>query len=157
VLDGELAVGALHRSPHPMPLQVARTAEGERLGQFWTALGIAPRPAFSLTVTIALLLPTPDVHLPRPKALHLEPVLRADPALTGLVLDADAVTPLPATVTVEENGLHTTAAADGEFAFRGLDFGRYTLLVRVPGRPDRRLEVEYRPRSQVHNVLMTTG
>jgi hypothetical protein len=40
--------------PAPPPLTVAQTREGQPMGEFWTALGIAPRPAFSLTVTVAL-------------------------------------------------------------------------------------------------------
>ena len=35
------------------------------MGEFWTALGIAPRPAFSLTVTIALQPYAETEQLPR--------------------------------------------------------------------------------------------
>lgn len=40
--------------PYPLPTLVAQRKEDQSDGQFWTALGITPRPAFSLTVTIAM-------------------------------------------------------------------------------------------------------
>jgi hypothetical protein len=40
--------------PHPLPTALAQTGEDQSMGQFWTALGISPRPAFTLTVTIAM-------------------------------------------------------------------------------------------------------
>jgi hypothetical protein len=57
-LQGSLAAPP---QPFPLPTLVAQLKEDQSSGQFWTALGIAPRPAFSLTATIALdLLETPD-------------------------------------------------------------------------------------------------
>jgi len=37
-----------------VPLTVAQTREHPGAGEFWSALGVAPRPAFSLTATVAL-------------------------------------------------------------------------------------------------------
>lgn len=42
--------------PFPLPAMVAQLKEDQSSGQFWSALGIAPRPAFSLTVTITMAL-----------------------------------------------------------------------------------------------------
>jgi hypothetical protein len=50
-LQGSLATPP---QPFPLPTMVAQLKEDQSSGQFWTALGIAPRPAFSLTVTIAM-------------------------------------------------------------------------------------------------------
>jgi hypothetical protein len=58
--------GALATPPQPFPLpaMVAQLKEDQSSGQFWTALGTAPRPAFSLTVTIAMALPEPPQEFP---------------------------------------------------------------------------------------------
>jgi hypothetical protein len=55
VIDDRFVQGVLKTPPQPYPLAtvVAQTKEGQAMGQFWSALGIAPRPAFSLTVTVA--------------------------------------------------------------------------------------------------------
>lgn len=50
--------------PFPLPTMVAQLKEDQSSGQFWTALGIAPRPAFSLTVTITMALPEEPEEFP---------------------------------------------------------------------------------------------
>lgn len=61
--------------PFPLPTLVAQRREDQSDGQFWTALGIAPRPAFSFTVTIAM--PALDDPTPSPLAqgVQVHPVL----------------------------------------------------------------------------------
>lgn len=157
LLDSERAVGSLHRWPYPMPVEVARTADGERLGQFWTALGISPRPAFSLVVTVAMELKEPTVLPPQVTALRVQQTRFDEPALAGRVLDKATMMPLAGTVTVEHMGMSTTTGDAGKFAFRELGFGDYTLVVEVAGRPDQRVQVSYAPGSQIHNVLVTAG
>jgi hypothetical protein len=46
--------GSLAASPFPPPTAVARPQAPEEPGQFWTALGISPRPALTLVVTVSL-------------------------------------------------------------------------------------------------------
>jgi Pvc16 N-terminal domain len=46
--------GALAGQPFPPPAVVARPATPTEPGQFWTALGMAPRPSLVLRVTVAL-------------------------------------------------------------------------------------------------------
>jgi hypothetical protein len=48
-LQGSLAV-----QPFPPPAIVAQDDPNHNTGEFWSALGIAPRPAFYITVTIAM-------------------------------------------------------------------------------------------------------
>ncbi|GAA0435954.1 hypothetical protein Acor_55450 [Acrocarpospora corrugata] len=52
-LETRFLRGVLQNQPYPVPATVAQTREGQQMGHFWSALGIAPRPAFSLTVTVA--------------------------------------------------------------------------------------------------------
>jgi hypothetical protein len=75
VLQGDLALKNVDdpRIPRfpPPPTMVAQFDPDKDSGEFWTALGIAPRPAISLVVTVAM-----DLG---------EPVL--EPAVTSLVAD----------------------------------------------------------------------
>ena len=56
MIDDRFLQGALKTpaQPYPLAAMVAQTREGQPMGEFWTALGVPPRPAFSLTVTIAV-------------------------------------------------------------------------------------------------------
>ena len=139
--------------PYPLSTVLAQVKEGRGFGDFWTALGIAPRPAFSLTVTIAL---QPfDVADEYPAVQ--QPLVRTSsldwPALAGRVLGHD-LRPVPAaTVTVVETGAQATTGAAGDFAFPGLAFGAYTLRASAPGQPDQQVPVTYAADSQVHDII----
>jgi hypothetical protein len=56
VIQDDYLRGSLKNPPqmYPPPAMVAQAKEDQGMGQFWTALGISPRPAFSLTVTITI-------------------------------------------------------------------------------------------------------
>ncbi|MCX4759759.1 DUF4255 domain-containing protein [Streptomyces sp. NBC_01275] len=59
--------GGLTHPPqlHAVPAQWGRAEDGTGSGQFWTALGVPPRPALTLVVTVdALLAEEPDVYPP---------------------------------------------------------------------------------------------
>src|SRR5262245_7252302 len=58
--------------PFPLPTMVAQLKEDQSSGQFWTALGIAPRPAFSLTATIAMALSTDEEEFPAVRRVRLQ-------------------------------------------------------------------------------------
>jgi hypothetical protein len=74
-LQGSLATPP---QPTPPPLEVAQSREGVNLGQFWSALGVAPRPAFTLTVTIALQMVLKPETGEKVDGVVLQPVLRPD-------------------------------------------------------------------------------
>jgi len=57
--------------PFPLPTMVAQLKEDQSSGQFWTALGIAPRPAFSLTVTITMALTEQPEEFPAVQEVRL--------------------------------------------------------------------------------------
>jgi hypothetical protein len=50
---------------------VAQLKEDQSSGQFWTALGIAPRPAFSLTTTITMALAEQPEQFPAVQDVRL--------------------------------------------------------------------------------------
>ena len=142
--------------PYPLSTVLAQVKEGRGLGDFWTALGIAPRPAFSLTVTISLQpFDVPDTFL-AVDGVQLRSSSLDWPALTGRVLDP-ALHPVPAaTVTVAETGAQATTDAAGQFTFTRLAFGSYTLHASAAGQPDQQQPIVYAADNQVHDIFLAS-
>lgn len=156
VIDNRFLQGTLNTPPQPYPLAavVAQTNEGQPMGHFWSALGVSPKPAFSLTVTITID-PFDEVdQFGVVQAVRIETTSLQFPALAGQVFTS-ALNPVPgATVTVMETGAQQTSGADGGFAFDGLAFGTYTLTVQVSGQPEQQAPVAYAADSQLINVVL---
>jgi hypothetical protein len=159
VIDDRFLQGTLKSPPQPYPLAavVAQTNEGQPMGHFWSALGVSPKPAFSLTVTITID-PFDEVdQFGVVQAVRIETTSLQFPALAGQVFTS-ALDPVPgATVTVVETGAQQTSGADGGFAFDGLAFGAYTLTVQVSGQPEQQAPVAYAADSQLINVVLPAG
>ena len=156
VIDDRFLQGSLNTPDprYPVSALVARTREGQPMGEFWSALGIAPRPAFSLTVTIGLAPFDAATQYPAVDRVRVASGTISDPVLRGTVLDA-TLAPVPgAKVSVLETGAQATSSGSGEFAIAGLPFGSYTLAVHAAGHPDQQLPVAYRLDSQVHNAIL---
>jgi len=141
--------------PYPLPSMVAQLNENRSDGQFWTALGIAPRPAFSLTVTIAMRSFDDVEESPLVQGVRVEPASLADAVLFGRVLNANLVPVGGATVSLAGTSLSQSVGPDGRFAFRGLAFGPYELVVLRAGHPDAHTPITYAADSQLHNVIVT--
>jgi hypothetical protein len=156
LIGAPFLAGSLKSPPQPFPLPafVAQSREGRSLGEFWSALGIAPRPAFSLTVTIALPVFGEVDHFSEVKRIQVQAGLLDAPLFRGRVLDAAGASAPGAQVTVVEAGRQTVSDAAGAFAVPGLDFGSYTLTVRLAPHPDVSVPVVYGADSQVHNVTL---
>jgi hypothetical protein len=160
VIDERYLQGSLKTpaQPYPVPTLVARSREGQAMGHFWSALGISPRPAFSLAVTIAVE-PFDEVQqFPEVRAVGLRTTRMDDPLLAGRVLDHE-LAPVPdaaVTLVAGDGGELGTRTTDerGEFGFPGVDFAAYTLRVRAAGHADQEKPVSYGPRSQVHDVVL---
>jgi Pvc16 N-terminal domain/CarboxypepD_reg-like domain len=142
--------------PYPVSTVLAQVKEGRGFGDFWTALGVPPRPAFSLTVTIALQpFDVPDTF-PAVETVQIRSASLDWPALTGRVLDHN-LNPVPAaTVTVAETGTQVVTDAAGQFTVTGLAFSTYTLRVSVTGQPDQQQTIVYAADNQVHDVFLTS-
>ncbi|MCX4545593.1 Pvc16 family protein [Streptomyces sp. NBC_01565] len=160
VIGEQFLQGSVARPPqlYRVPASVGQPKDSTGMGQFWTALGIAPRPALSVTVTVGLASSEEPEPLPPVRDVWLEPSVLGRPTLRGRVLAAAPQgAPRPATgarVSVVEAGRDTVAGHTGEFSFGSLDFGEYTLIVRLPDRPDVQARVTYRSDHQVHNVVL---
>jgi len=157
IVDDRFLRGSLSNPPQPYPLPavVAQTQEGRSNGEFWSALGIAPRPAFSVTVTLTVE-PFDQVEdLSQVESIQITSTSIPDPALAGRVLDHE-LTPVPAVVvTVVETGAQATSAKDGTFVVPGLDFGVYTLSVQAPAAAVEQVTVTYAADHQTHTVVLS--
>lgn len=125
--------GALVGQPYPPPTMVAQMEGKQTLGEFWSALGTSPRPAFTLIVTIAL-----DLELEQPVGPEVvthelrlgerNGTLAATHHIGGVVRAVGATTGLAqAQVTIAELERSTLTDAAGRFQFAGLAAGSYTL------------------------------
>jgi hypothetical protein len=137
--------GSLVGQPFPPPTLVAQMDANKNAGEFWTALGSTPRPAFYLSVTIsmALGLETPEGPPVVTKEMILkkkmptgiaEPVLADFFEIGGTVRNANTLAVIAnAQVTILE--LQRAAITDvaGRFRFNELNAGNYTLRTAATG------------------------
>jgi hypothetical protein len=134
------AGGSLANPPFPPPTLVAQPRPDNNAGEFWSALGIPPRPAFQLTVTIALELAmlTPEGPPVVTKEITLSEVGVPGSVfdhwfeIGGTVRDAGTLPVAGAEVTLVETGAITLTDAQGHFRF-SLEAGNYTLHVVAAG------------------------
>jgi hypothetical protein len=128
---------------YPLPTMVAQMDPNQHAGDFWTAMGIPPRPAFYLMVTTELPL-APPTEGPLVTTEHVE--YMQDALLEtreewfnfgGLVSDATGA-PVPgAVVRLEPIDRSETADAEGRFVFVKVAAGvNYVLRARAPGQAD---------------------
>ena len=127
---------------YPLPTMVAQMDPNQHAGDFWTAMGIAPRPAFYLVVTTELPLsfPTEGPLVTTADAGYLQPGQPASReewlSFGGQVRDAGGA-PVPgSSVVLDPAGRMEVTDADGHFRFDKVAAGGYTLQARAPGHPD---------------------
>ena len=136
--------GSLAGQPFPPPTMVAQMDADKNAGEFWTALGNPPRPAFYAVVTVAMDIGADDVVGPpvvtsevivkSKKDTGPEPVLDDMFEIAGTVRDAASTAAIPgAQVTFVELGRTTLSGADGTFRFARLQRGNYTLRAAATG------------------------
>jgi hypothetical protein len=156
VIDDRFLQGTLKSpvQPYPLSTMVAQTKEGQPMGEFWSALGVPPRAAFSLTVTITAEPFDQVEQFAAVQGVHVQTTSLSQPALTGQVLDHALAPVAGATVAVAETGGHVISGPDGGFSFAGLAFGTYTLRVQAGGDADQQVPVTYAAGSQIHNVIL---
>ncbi|MFB6675961.1 Pvc16 family protein [Streptomyces sp. NPDC056390] len=158
VIDERFLQGSVAQPPQlrPLPAFVGQPKDSTGMGQFWTALGVAPRLALSFNVTLGLQQPEEPERYPQVRDIQVQPS-SSYPALRGRLLQKldGTAQPVPgAHVEVVEAGRDTVVGRSGDFSFAHLDFGTYTLLVRLAGRPDVRTRVEYVSGRDVHEVVL---
>jgi hypothetical protein len=133
--------GTMVNQPFPVHLWVAQHDESRSLGEFWSALGVPPRSAFQVSVTIAL-------------DLQEEPVVGPTVSTSTIILDDDLLPPTPGETTrtiggtirrlidgapivdatVALDGTRTvTTDADGRFRFARVAEGQHQLQAAATG------------------------
>jgi hypothetical protein len=139
------AVGALIGQPFPPPTLVAQLSAEQNTGEFWSALGTPPRPAFYVTATVAVDLRLQVAEGPPVVSSELrlrrkmpegipEPVLDNVFVIGGTVRNNATLAVIPgAQVTLVERGWVETTDQDGRFRLSPLDTGSYTLRAAAPG------------------------
>jgi hypothetical protein len=128
---------------YPLPTMVAQLDPNQHAGDFWVAMGIAPRPAFYLTVTTELPL-SPPIEGPLVTTADVGYQQDGVPATReewftfgGLVTDGTGA-PMPnAFVALDPTSRWETTDDNGRFTFIKVAAGsNYVLRTRVPGHAD---------------------
>lgn len=138
---------------YPPPALVAQVDPNQNAGDFWVAMGIAPRPAFELTVTVELDLGAPTSgDLVTTRFTRFTPSGGADAPwvqIGGRVVDDVAGDGIrDAVVDVLDLSLRTRSDEEGRYSFPRVPSGQHTIRVVgagfapktknlvVPSRPD---------------------
>jgi hypothetical protein len=131
--------GALVGQPYPPPTLVAQVDGRHATSEFWSALGIAPRVAFRLVVTVALDLELETIVGPEVVSRELRLGERragqeSTFAIGGTVRDASSKALIvDATVRIEPLARGARTDALGRYRFDTLRAGRYTLVTSAAG------------------------
>jgi hypothetical protein len=123
---------------YPPPTMVAQPADLDQTGDFWTALGISPRPAFRLTVTVELTTPDPQagplVTTALPEYVVGGSIERPWALIGGRVIDQTAGDGLSdAVVDILELKLRTRTREEGRYSFPRVARGTHTVRVVATG------------------------
>jgi len=145
----------LKDQPYALPTLVAQMPGDANLGQFWSALGIAPRPSFYLTVTIAML-PLDETNVGPPvQTLRTEFMSVLAPQLTGLVKDQQGKALAAAQIRISETGQSVTTDASGRYVMVGLAFGTYTFVVQMAGFQPLQQAIQFQADRQLHDLILS--
>jgi hypothetical protein len=144
--------GGLANQLYPPPTMVAQMDPNKNAGDFWFALGIAPRPAFYLVVTISMDLDlTVEGPLVTTRSTNIETGLGADEeqwVQIGGRVTAGGVGIADALVDMLDAGLRARSDADGRYSFVRAPLGAHNIRVvatgfqpktqplTVPGKPE---------------------
>jgi hypothetical protein len=126
-IPGDYFVGSLVGQPFPPPSMVAQMDGNKAFGEFWTAMGHAPRPGFRLAVTIAM-----DVSAPTGGFLVSTRSISAGPgtggpderlAVSGQVLDGAGKPVAGAQVHVIGTASRAVTDEDGRYLLENVGPG----------------------------------
>lgn len=133
--------GNMIGQPFPPPTIVAQWDGAKNNGEFWSALGIPPRPYFTLIVTIAMDLGLQNVDGPpvvtkqlNMKQLGPGSVVETTFEIAGVVRNGTSQQPIDrAQIQIVGTGRISTSNTAGQFRISGLQQGHYTLRVSATG------------------------
>lgn len=138
--------GTLARPPHPPISMAARASVRAESGEFWSALGIPPRPAFLLTITIDLDLRWEDSgaivttlastygQSSNPELHQMQGTTDERIEIGGVLRDGAGQPVAGAWVRLEPGGYSAITDAGGRFRLNDVPRGTgYTLRAGAPG------------------------
>jgi hypothetical protein len=134
----QYVLGDLAGQPFPLPTLVAQQDGVDRSAEFWTALGISPRPSFSLQVTIAMDLgeqvegPLVTTRITR-FSIEEGAAPEAQAQVGGRVFDLAGAGIADALVQVVDAGLQTRTDTAGRYTFPRVPPGTRTVRVAAVG------------------------
>ncbi len=138
--DTYVQQGGLADQLFPPPVIVATLDGNKVFGEFWTALGRPPRPAFLLAVTISVPIgePTPG-YLVTKRNLQVEP---GPVRYSGFVMAMTATGPQPVTnANIGLDNLQTVTFAGGQFIFPSVGVGNHELEITARGLKSLRTQI----------------
>lgn len=127
--------GGLANSPYPPPAMVAQMDPNKNAGDFWYALGVPPRPAFYLTVTISLPpLVQEEGPLVTTRTSHVngDSLVQIGGQVFGLLNNVKQPV-AGALVDIVDVGLRTYTNAEGRYTFARVPSGTHTARVSATG------------------------
>jgi len=133
--------GTMLNQPFPVQVLTAQHDESRSLGEFWSALGVPPRSAFQVTVTVALDLQDPSVIGPPVSTSTIlldDDLLPPTPGETARTIGGtvrrlvDGAPLVGATVTLDGDRAETTDT-DGQFRFVRVAEGLHDLQATATG------------------------
>jgi hypothetical protein len=136
--------GSLNRDDFPLPYTMSASLDPNRIPvDFWTGLGIAPRPSFDLVVTVAIDLGAQDTEGPPVTDRDLEiSLIPVGPkpnvvvhSIGGTVFNAAGAPISGATITVSNIAFSQIQATDveGHYRFDDLTAALYQLRAAATG------------------------
>lgn len=130
--------GSLVPQLYPPPMWVAQLDPNKNAGEFWDALAIPPRPAFYLTVTVAMELSLVETGpLVTTRTTNAEvgagTTDEAWVQIGGRILTAGGLGIPGALVDITNAGLQTSSNSDGRYTFPRVPVGTHTVRVVAVG------------------------
>ena len=151
---------SLQDQPFPLPMVVAQMHDDTNMGQFWTALGISPRVAFFLTVTLALDagLPSTGFLVSTRSTSTASETGPPDPSwvqIGGRVLDPGGAGIADARVDVTDTGLRAVSDEDGRYSFLRVPVGDRAVRVVAQGFQLKSLTVKVPDSPEKYEITLT--
>jgi hypothetical protein len=156
--------GSLIGQPYPPPTLVAQADGRPAASEFWSALGVAPRLAFRVVVTIALDLELETIVGPEVVSRELRIGEKGAAgesmfAIGGTVRDASSKALIAdATVTLEPLARGVRTDALGRYRFEKLKPGHHTLLTTAAGFDPQNISIDVPGRRpNAYDIELTAG
>lgn len=168
-IPARFLIGSLKRDDFPLPYAISASLDQSKIPvDFWTGLGIAPRPSFDLVVTIAIDLGTKfddgppvtdrDLILGTKDGDSIGDVFKEIHSIGGVVLDSADRPIAGAKVGLAEadRSFDVTTGPDGRFRIHGVGTGQARIRAEAAGKTTRveRVDIPVEAANENFNVIL---